>query len=219
MNRREVLQRVAALVGGTISAPAVFAVLDGHAQTPTPDWKPSALGKDELAVVEQVVDIMLPRTDTPGALDVGVPAFIDGMLKEVYSQQARDHFRQGLQYFDAAARKEYRKPFVGLERSRQRALVQRFHDVGIAVERTEGERKQKALVQQVRAAAMLPQRTQSAPVTHPRSFILTVKELALLGFFTSRPGATQVLQYAAIPGTYHGCLPVNQAGNGKRWAT
>ena len=66
---------------------------------------------------------------------------------------------------------------------------------------------------------MLPQRTQSAPVTHTRSSILTVKELALLGFFTSRPGATQVLQYAAIPGTYHGCLPVNQAGNGKRWAT
>jgi len=54
---------------------------------------------------------------------------------------------------------------------------------------------------------------------HPRPFILTTKELALLGFFTSRVGATQVLQYVAIPGAYHGCLPVNQAGNGKRWAT
>jgi choline dehydrogenase-like flavoprotein len=47
---------------------------------------------------------------------------------------------------------------------------------------------------------------------------LTEKGLTLLGFFTSRPGATQVLQYVATPGAYHGCLPVNQAGNGRRWA-
>jgi len=54
---------------------------------------------------------------------------------------------------------------------------------------------------------------------HPRPFILTTRELTLLGFFTSHAGATQVLQYVAIPGAYHSCLPVNRAGNGKRWAT
>jgi hypothetical protein len=48
---------------------------------------------------------------------------------------------------------------------------------------------------------------------------MTTKELALLRFFTSQPGATQVLQYVAIPGAYRGCVPVSQAGNGKRWAT
>lgn len=219
MNRREVLQRVALLMGGAISAPAVFAVLDGYAVEPGADWKAAVLGEGELAVVARIVDIMIPRTDTPGALDAGVPAFIDGMLKDVYSQDARDRFLQGLRDFDAAARDAQRKPFAKLPPQRQKALVQKFQDAAIADERASGERRQKALVQEVRNAAMLPQRTEPELATHQRSFILTVKELALLGFFTSQPGATQVLQYVAIPGAYHGCLPVNQAGNGKRWAT
>ena len=219
MNRREVLQRVAVLMGGAISAPALFGVLNGYAKEAGPDWKPAVLGAEELAVVSRIVDIMIPRTDTPGALDVGVPAFIDGMLKDVYSQDARNRFLQGLRDFDAAARETQHKPFLKLSPPQQKALVQRFQDAAIAEERAAGERKQKALAQEIRTASMLPQRTETAPATHQRSFILTVKELTLLGFFTSQPGATQVLQYVAIPGAYHGCLPVKQAGNGKRWAT
>jgi gluconate 2-dehydrogenase gamma chain len=52
-----------------------------------------------------------------------------------------------------------------------------------------------------------------------RPFILTVKELTMLGYFTSEPGATQVLQYSPVPGAYKGCVPVSEAGNGKTWAT
>jgi hypothetical protein len=48
---------------------------------------------------------------------------------------------------------------------------------------------------------------------------LMAKELTLLGFFTSEPGATQVLQYIAVPGSYKGCVPLAEAGNGKTWAT
>jgi hypothetical protein len=41
----------------------------------------------------------------------------------------------------------------------------------------------------------------------------------MLGYFSSEPGATQVLQYEAVPGKYNGCIPLNEAGNGKTWAT
>lgn len=219
MNRREAIRRVAMLMGGAISAPAMFGVLNGYAKPLVTDWKPAVLGENELALVSRIADIMIPRTDTPGALDVGVPAFIDGMLKDVYSQTARERFLQGARDFDAASRKAHRKPFVELEPAQQKALVQQFQDIAIADERADEERKQKALVLELRTASMLPQRTESPTAAHQRSFILTVRELALLGFFTSEPGATQVLQYVAIPGAYHSCLPVKQAGNGKRWAT
>jgi hypothetical protein len=43
-------------------------------------------------------------------------------------------------------------------------------------------------------------------------------DLAALGFFTSLPGATQVLQFVAIPGKFKACIPLAQAGNGKTWA-
>ena len=53
----------------------------------------------------------------------------------------------------------------------------------------------------------------------PRPFILMTRELTLLGYFVSQPGATQVLQYNPLPGPFRGCVPLAEAGNGKTWAT
>ena len=56
-----------------------------------------------MGIVSAVADIMIPRTDTPGAVDVGVPGFIDLMLRDVYTQADRDRYLAGLAEFDAAA--------------------------------------------------------------------------------------------------------------------
>ena len=219
MNRREAIQRVAMLMGGALSAPTLLAALNGHAKAPGPDWKPTALGHDEFAIVVRIVDIMLPRTDLPGALDAGVPSFVDSMLADVYTPADRAHYLEGLHEFDAGAAKAYRKPFLELEPALQLEHVKKFQDVAIAAERAGGAQWQKELVQKIRNAKELNQITEVRGRAHRRAFILATKELALLGFFTSEPGATQVLQYVAIPGAYHGCLPQKEAGNGKTWAT
>jgi hypothetical protein len=57
-----------------------------------------------------------------------------------------------------------------------------------------------------------------APDTGPRgSFVRILKDLTLVGFFTSRVGATQVLAYQAVPGGYQGCLDLRPGQ--KAWAT
>ena len=147
-------------------------------------------------MVAEVADIIIPKTDTPGALDAGVPAFIDTMLKDVYTQEDRDRYLAGLQAFDAAAKTKYGKPFMELSKQNQTEWVQAANDEAVAVE-----------------LAYDP-----PPKTLRRPFILMTKELSLLGFFTSEPGATQVLQYVAVPGAYQACVPLAQAGNGKTWA-
>jgi hypothetical protein len=48
-------------------------------------------------------------------------------------------------------------------------------------------------------------------------FMMTIKELTLIGFFMSEPGMTQVLQHVPIPGKLLGCIPLSEAGNGKTW--
>jgi gluconate 2-dehydrogenase gamma chain len=196
LSRREALKRVAWLMGGTLSASAVLAIRKGYSATTPAGSKPSILTPAQMSSVTAVAEIMIPRTDTPGAIDVGVPGFIDLMLKEVYTQQDRERFIAGLTHFDAAAHLEQGREFGALEPTQQVALVRKFHDT--------------AVIEEQRLA-----RPQEPP---QRPFILMTKELTLLGFFTSRVGATQVLQYIAIPGSYHGCLPVGQAGNGKTWA-
>jgi gluconate 2-dehydrogenase gamma chain len=196
MSRREALKRVAWLMGGTVSASAIFAIRKGYSATISAGSKPSILSSPQLSIVSAVSEIMIPRTDTPGAIDVGVPGFIDLMLKDAYTQKDRERYLSGLAELEAAAQAEQRKEFVALESAQQVALVRKFHDAAVVEERR------------------LPHT--NGPLQRP--FILMTKELTLLGFFTSQVGATQVLQYVAVPGSYHACVPLEQAGNGKTWA-
>jgi hypothetical protein len=77
-----------------------------------------------------------------------------------------------------------------------------------------------ALVKQVHDPAVEVDRASNLSIDERgRPFILTMKELTMLGYFTSEPGATQVLQYRPVPGAYHACVPLSQAGKGKTWAT
>jgi gluconate 2-dehydrogenase gamma chain len=193
MDRREALKRTAWIMGGAVSAPAIMGILKGCAAKPTIDWKPVFLSSDQGALVSQVAEIIIPKTDTPGAKDVGVPGFIDQILKECYKKEDQDKFLADLKAFDDEAKKEYGDPFTELDAEKQTAFVKKVHDAAVKNEDTETPPK--------------------------RPFILTLKELTMLGYFTSEPGATQVLQYNPVPGAYKGCIPVSEAGNGKTWAT
>ncbi|HYG04243.1 MAG TPA: gluconate 2-dehydrogenase subunit 3 family protein [Chryseosolibacter sp.] len=194
MDRREALKRTAWIMGGVISAPAISGILKGCAPKADINWKPVFLTKEQAAIVEQVAEIIIPKTDTPGAKDVGVPAFIDQMLNEVYMKEDQERFVTGLNAFDEEADKEYGDQFLELDADQQVAFVKKKHDEAVQLENS----------------------TNPAP---PRPFVLAMKELTMLGFFTSKVGATEVLQYDAVPGAYKGCIPLNEAGNGKSWAT
>lgn len=194
MDRREALRRTAWLMGGIVSAPAIMGVLKGCTARPGIDWKPVFLTEDQASVISQVAEIIIPRTDTPGAKEVGVPSFIDQILKEVYSTDDQEWFAQGLKEFNEGAEKSHGDVFTDLDDEDQQAFVKEVHDKAIQAELA----------------------TQPAP---RRPFILMMKELTMLGFFTSEVGATQILQYEPVPGAYKGCVPLSEAGNGKTWAT
>jgi gluconate 2-dehydrogenase gamma chain len=51
----------------------------------------------------------------------------------------------------------------------------------------------------------------------PRPFILMARELTLLGFYTSRPGITENMDYQAVPTAFHGCVPVSQMKKPVYW--
>jgi gluconate 2-dehydrogenase gamma chain len=198
MNRREVLQRVAVLMGGAVSAPALLAVLNGCSakKSEVAVWKPVFLSEQQAALIAEVTELIIPKTDTPGAKDVGVPEFIDKMLKDVYAKEAQDRFLSGLQAFEAEAQSQFGKPYLQLDAAQRTQHLQSVHDAAL---RKEWEDKE-------------PNRSARRP------FILMTKELTLLGFFTSEVGASQVLQWVPVPGALHSCIPLSQAGNGHAWA-
>ena len=190
MDRREALKRTAWIMGGAVSAPAILGILKGCTAKPTIDWKPVFLSNEQGTLVTQVAEIIIPKTDTPGAKDVGVPGFIDQIVSECFKKEDQDKFLNGLKAFDDEAKKAHGDPFIELDAETQAAFVKKLHDEAV-----------------------------NTDPGSERPFILTLKELTMLGFFTSEPGASQVLQYNPVPGAYKGCIPVSEAGNGKTWAT
>lgn len=112
--RREVLRRAAVLMGGSLSAPAVLGVLAGRsAQAVTATPAPGQLlAENQFALVSEITEIMIPRTDTPGARDVGVPAFVDDMLANVYSADAQQRFLGGLGAFQDEVRERTGQAFL-----------------------------------------------------------------------------------------------------------
>ena len=194
MNRREAIERTALILGYAVSAPAMMGVLKGCKAAPELAYKPVFFTEDQARTVGEVAEIIIPKTETPGAKEAGVPAFIDLMLKDVYPQQDKDRFVAGLLEFEQQTTKMYGDAFIDLDPVKQREWVKKVHDAAIEVYKKLDEKGRK-----------------------DKPFILMTKELTMLGFFTSEPGATKVLQYNPVPGAYHGCLPLAEVG--KAWAT
>jgi hypothetical protein len=189
MNRREWLKSMSALAVGAFTAPSLLAVLDAHAAARDGGSAPKFFQPAQNDVITAVVDIIVPRTDTPGAVDAGVPRFIDQMFKDVYTPQEQQRYLKALAAFGKASG----KPFLQLGAAQREALVTRLHAQALAAGKN------------------------LDPVSAP-AFVLMTKKLAMLGFFMSRPGCTQVLQYDPVPGAWHADIPESKAGNGRAWA-
>lgn len=191
MDRREALQRAGLVLGYAISAPVLAGIMNGCKTTEELAYKPQFFTEDQARLVGEVAEIFIPKTDTPGAKEVGVPRFIDQLLKECYKKEDQDRFLAGLKAFDEDAEKTYGDSFMELDLAKQEEHVKKVHDAALDTKK-KGEVKQPP-------------------------FILMTKELTVVGFFTSETGATKVLQYEAVPGAYRGCVPLAEVG--KTWAT
>ncbi len=175
-------------MGATVSAPTVIGFLNGCSTEPGLYWTPKYVSEDQARLIEAIAETIIPATDTPGAKDVGVPAFIEKMVHETYPAEAKKKFMEGLDAFGKKVEEQEGDPFTKLDADKKLAIVQAENQAALEILK-QGE----------------------------RPFFLSIKELTVLGFFTSEVGATQVLRYQAIPGKYEGCVPFAEVG--KTWAT
>lgn len=85
------------MLGGTLSAPTLLA-FDRWNQT-APENRingASILNEEQREIMARVAELIIPKTDTPGAIDAGVPAFIEIMLRDGYTKPVQDVFLAGL---------------------------------------------------------------------------------------------------------------------------
>ncbi len=95
-----------------------------HEKAQGADNGTGALTMDEARTVGAVAERIIPRTETPGATDAGVAAFIGAMLAEWYPAGDTERFRAGLAHFDTTSTRQLGRAFADAPADRQAELVQ-----------------------------------------------------------------------------------------------
>ena len=194
ISRRQALERVAMLLGGAISAPTLAGVLNAgtrRAWATSSQWAPRTLSPAQLELVATVADHIIPETDTPGARGAGVHRFVDTLLSDHYPTEERNRFLAGLADVDARARSRQGKTFVECTADQQVALLTEMDE------------------------AAYPAVQIDAPRLPETWFFRRMKELTLVGYYTSQVGATEELHPSPF-GAYRGDIPYSSVG--KAWS-
>lgn len=238
ISRREAIQRVTALLGGValVGGNALLAGCrdDRERSTATAEGV-GTFTREDIAFLDEVADTILPETSTPGAKAAQTGAFMALMVTDTYDERDQKVFRDGMRQLDEACREMHGASFMEATPQQRLALLEQldreqkaYMDARAAAGRRGMNGTALQAADSSQADAYLPdQRQENAPQGEanpapditgdaPAHYFRMMKELALLGYFTSEIGYNQALRYAETPGRYDPCVPYTEGE--KAWA-
>ena len=191
MKRREALKKTAIAMGYTISVPSLISIFESCNNNSSVEWQPEFFTAGQAMVIAELAETILPKTKTPGAKDLHLDQFIDKMVKQVLSQEDQQFFLKGLDAFEAEAKEVNGKSFIdSTHEERSKLLTKLEKGTGKEPGNIWGFALQKD--------------------AEPLPFYRRVKELTLLGYFTSMEIGKKVLVYDPVPGRYDADKPLGQ---------
>ena len=212
ITRREAVARVAALLGGMALIGGSALITGCRAEktgAPSTPFTP-----DEVAYLDEIADTILPTTSTPGAKAAKTGEFMARMVTDSYSLEDEKIFRAGMAKLnDASKDKNGGKTFMQATPEQRLALLKTLDkeqfDYGEKHRLEELKRSKDFLAQAVQENAPKTESQQAtvASTEPPNRYFRMMKELSLLGYFTSEIGCNQAQVYEESPGKWEPCIP------------
>ena len=200
MERREAVKYISILLGGTVIGAEAFLSGCKTKNASTTDWT-----TEDIAYLNEVGETILPRTSTPGAKDANVGQFMTVMVNDCYVEADQKAFREGMEKLNEASDKKFSKNFMGLTPQQRTELLTEMDKEAKEYQKKVGEFNNQENNKEKEEIAKGNKNYVKQHMS-PHYFTL-MKQLTLLGFFTSQPGMTQAVRYLPIPGRYEGCVP------------
>ncbi len=182
MKRRQLIQNLALITGAALSPSVVQAMItgvDGRVAIQSPVFTQA-----QRATCSILAELIIPRTDTPGAIEAGVPHFIELMVSDWYTDTERTIFFEGLATLEAFCQQKFGKAFLACAEHDQIAALTHMETLAA------GYKGQSA------------QSPMSKEVDEHVPFFGKIKELTVIGYYTSEIGAKQELIYQPMPMEY-----------------
>lgn len=191
MKRRDLVKLAATILGGALSTSVANGVMAGATAAGKPSRK--LFDAEARSCVSAIAELIIPTTDTPGAVAAGVPNFIELMVADWYTDQERRIFFAGLAEVNNTSKQRNGSSFVSSSRQQQVQVLQHMEQQAAATNEERSKRNEEAAL-----------------------FFNKIRELTVIGYFTSEIGAKQALAYNPMPMHYDGEYPLSKVG--KQWS-
>lgn len=144
--------------------------------------------KNTIMLLDEIGETILPETDrSPGAKAARIGLFMKDMVSDCYSDKEQQIFMKGLELLNDRSKDIYERSFIELDSEERLSYL---HE--------------------------LDKEAKNSIDDEPPHYFTMMKQLSILGYFTSEPGATQALRYNPVPGEFIGCIPYKEGD--KAWA-
>jgi len=185
MNRRNALKYTGLAFGYAATAGTLATMMQScQADVNSDGWSPSTLSSDQVKMIGEVAETLLPATDTPGAKDVMVHRYIDSWLTGYLNDENRQEAVASIETLEAYLNEAGSKKFANLSAEEQMDILSKLNKEAINAEG--------------------PNPVQQA--------YLSLKGQVINTYFTSEKVGEEVLAYLPVPGPFQSCIPYEEVG-------
>ncbi|UII77439.1 gluconate 2-dehydrogenase subunit 3 family protein [Flagellimonas sp. HMM57] len=215
MERRVALKNMGLAFGYTIVAPTLLGIVQSCSTKKVLDWTPDFFTKDEGVVLHTLVDMILPKTDTPSATEVNVHVFIDKFVNEVLPKEHQDFLKNGMDKFMNTVLTVAQKETLAElgEEDLEPTLAKYLKKRTDAIE----ESHEKAVEDYFIAVKENGSAIIDDEIAH-FSFATSLRDMAIWSYKTSEYVGEEVLAYLPVPGEYIACEDEQTLTQGKAWS-
>ena len=210
MKRRQALKNIGLGAGIFIVGPSALSLLQSCKNEPEYEWQPTFLSASQGFVLQKVLDVILPTTDTPGASDLNIAQFIDSYMQEVAEPDRAENFKKSADAFSRAFENEF-------DKSQDKGEIEDF-ETSIKKYLKASQAQQEEYMK--RNSETQDAQSQEGEVTLNNdagayAYLSAVRDMAIWAWKNSEQVGEEILWYDPIPGEYIPCGPVSELGGGK----
>ncbi|NND15939.1 MAG: gluconate 2-dehydrogenase subunit 3 family protein [Eudoraea sp.] len=214
MDRRKALKNMGVALGYTVATPTLLNIMQSCKKEPSFDWQPDFFSKEEGGAITQLVDLILPATDTPSASDVQVHLFIDRFAAEVMTSDQQTFWKMATKTFmdgaHATANKDVSEELSSEELEAVLAKALSYTP--------EAKEEYDILIENYMTNLQEGNVGSLADEAARYAFATNLRGITIWGYKTSEYVGEKVLSYLPVPGSYTACGDVNELTGGKAWS-
>jgi len=214
MDRRKALKNMGMALGYTVATPTLLSIVQSCKTDTVLEWTPDFLGKDEGAALTKLVDIILPKTDTPSASETQVHLFIDRFADQVMDKEQQEFFKMSMSRFMEKALKDSGKEKAG---DLSAENLETVLATSLKVTKEDEVKNFDAIKQYNEAIAEGKEALLDDGISR-FAFANNLRGMTIWGYKSSEYVGEEVLEYLPIPGEYIGCADLNELTGGKAWS-